>query len=393
MSAAFVCRVPVRVHWFTGQVWAASRGLKRSILKSVDRLIAMLATDPLVDSPSQRDFPASEGIAPRSRLSVLGSGSVRGVDDVRFRPDSAVRASTRQSLGIPKDRTVLVFVGRITRDKGLLELARAMRELRQELPGLHAILVGFEEGDFARELAAELGDAYDRVSIVGYFDTPERFLTATDFMVLPSYREGFGASVIEAASCGLPTIGTRIVRLVDAIVDGETGLIIPPRDTGALMDAMRFLANNPDVPDRMGSAAQHRARCDRPGGSCCAPHQRSSRARPYAWWHPSRSWSARPFRYSTARPGPRRSRLPPLPHETRAVPCRTLGCSATIPLSFATTRSTSLRCAPHHDDVAVRKAKRKRALAQRRAAPTVSNSGRSADHPPVNMIRGALPAR
>lgn len=262
MFAAFVCRVPVRVHWFTGQVWATSRWLKRSILKSVDRLIAMLATDPLVDSPSQRDFLVSEGIAPRSRLSVLGSGSVRGVDDVRFRPDAAVRASTRQSLGIPKDRTVLVFVGRITRDKGLLELARAMRELRQELPGLHAILVGFEEGDFARELAAEVGDASDRVSIVGYSDTPERFLAAADFMVLPSYREGFGASVIEAASCGLPTIGTRIVGLVDAIVDGETGLMIPPRDTGALVDAMRFLANNPDVRDRMGSAAQHRARRD-----------------------------------------------------------------------------------------------------------------------------------
>ena len=205
MFAAFVCRVPVRVHWFTGQVWATSRWLKRSILKSVDRLIAMLATDPLVDSPSQRDFLVSEGIAPRSRLSVLGSGSVRGVDDVRFRPDAAVRASTRQSLGIPKDRTVLVFVGRITRDKGLLELARAMRELRQELPGLHAILVGFEEGDFARELAAEVGDASDRVSIVGYSDTPG---------AIPRGRGLHGAAEL---SRGLRRLGHRgcVMRAAD----------------------------------------------------------------------------------------------------------------------------------------------------------------------------------
>jgi glycosyltransferase involved in cell wall biosynthesis len=260
MTAAFICRVPVRVHWFTGQVWAVSRGLKRIALKSVDWLIAMLATDPLVDSPSQRNFLVSEGVAPRTKLSVLGSGSVRGIDERRFRPDVATRASTRQSLGIPEDRTVLVFVGRLTRDKGLIELSRAIRELRQELPELHTILVGFEEGNFTQELLAEIGNASDRVSLVGYSDNPERFLTASDFMVQPSYREGFGASVIEAAACGLPTIGTRIVGLIDAIVDGETGLLIPPRETKALKDAIRFLARNPDIRMQMGSVAQHRAR-------------------------------------------------------------------------------------------------------------------------------------
>jgi glycosyltransferase involved in cell wall biosynthesis len=191
---------------------------------------------------------------------VLGSGSVRGIDERRFRPDVATRASTRQSLGIPEDRTVLVFVGRLTRDKGLIELSRAIRELRQELPELHTILVGFEEGNFTQELLAEIGNASDRVSLVGYSDNPERFLTASDFMVQPSYREGFGASVIEAAACGLPTIGTRIVGLIDAIVDGETGLLIPPRETKALKDAIRFLARNPDIRMQMGSVAQHRAR-------------------------------------------------------------------------------------------------------------------------------------
>jgi glycosyltransferase involved in cell wall biosynthesis len=259
MIAARLCGVPVRVHWFTGQVWSASRGIKRAVLRSADRLIAGLATDPLVDSPSQRDFLVGEKVAPRAKLSVLGAGSVRGVDESRFRPDAAARALIRSSLGIPADHTALIFVGRITRDKGVSELARAMRALRLELPDLHAILVGFEEGAFARRLIAEAGDAKDRLHIVGYSDAPERFLAAADFMVLPSYREGFGSSVIEAAACGLPAIGTRIVGLVDAIAHGETGILVPPRDAHALANAIRNLTANTEMRARMGAAARQRA--------------------------------------------------------------------------------------------------------------------------------------
>ncbi len=262
MLAACLCRVPVRVHWFTGQVWANAHGIRRWLLRQADRLISWLTTTPLADSDSQRDFLVKEGVADSSRLMVLGKGSVRGVDTARFRPAPALRETVRRELGMSNLETIAVFVGRVTRDKGLLELAEAMRNLRRELPLLHAVLVGFEEGGFGAEVLRAADSAADRVHLVGYSDAPERFLAAADFMVLPSYREGFGSSVIEAAACGIPTVGTRIVGLVDAIVEGETGLLVPARNAAELAAAMRSMTVDESMRRRLGAAAMRRAERD-----------------------------------------------------------------------------------------------------------------------------------
>jgi glycosyltransferase involved in cell wall biosynthesis len=259
MLAAFGCRTPIRVHWFTGQVWVAKRGPLRFALRTCDRLVAWLSTSALVDSPSQRDFLVQEHIAPLDGLKVLGKGSVRGVDTRRFRPDSEARRSVRRELGLSERDTVALFVGRLTNDKGLLELVTALRELHVELPHLHVALVGFEEGDFVQTLLHEVGSARDRLHILGFSQSPERYCAAADFLVLPSYREGFGSTIIEAAACGIPAIGTRIYGLTDAIVDGSTGLLVAPRETSQLVAALRLLASDHQLRARMGEAARARA--------------------------------------------------------------------------------------------------------------------------------------
>jgi len=257
--AGFIASVPIRIHWFTGQVWVTRNEPLHTILRFVDQIIVQLATNVLVDSESQRKFLAQSRVADVADMEVLGCGSVSGVDSTRFHPCLVSRKSVRAKLRIDLDDTVLVFLGRITPEKGLIELAEAIQGLRNELPKLHSILIGFEEKNFSKHLIRAAGVAADRLHLVGYTANPEQYLAAADFMVLPSYREGFGSSIIEAAACGIPAIGTRITGLSDSIVEGRTGLLVPTKDTKSLASAIRLLTTDIPLRNRLGEAARYRA--------------------------------------------------------------------------------------------------------------------------------------
>ena len=116
MAAARLSKIPVRLHTFTGQVWATRKGLSRAMLKLADRVIARCATYTLADSLSQREFLIRERIVTPDRIAVLGSGSVSGVDATRFRPDGSYRRRVREQFQIPDASVVLLFVGRLSRD-------------------------------------------------------------------------------------------------------------------------------------------------------------------------------------------------------------------------------------------------------------------------------------
>ncbi len=259
VSAGFLARVPVRIHWFTGQVWATRRGPARTALKCADRLLAGLATHLLADSRSQRDFLVSEGICPARRIGVLGDGSICGVDGRRFRPDAEARRALRAEREIPDDADVVLFVGRLNADKGLRELAQAMLRLDREFPSTHWLLVGPDEGGMeahVRGVASTLGR---RLHFPGPTREPERFMAAADVFCVPSHREGFGISVLEAAAAGVPGVATRIYGLTDAVEDEGTGLLVPPRDPAALADAIAALLRDPARRRAMGTAARERA--------------------------------------------------------------------------------------------------------------------------------------
>lgn len=253
--AGVLAGVPVRIHTFTGQVWAARSGLSRFLLRSLDRLTAALVTGVLADSASQREFLVKEGVVAAGKVSVLGKGSVNGVDAARFRPDPEARARLRAQANVPADAVVFLFVGRLVRDKGLIDLAHAFVGLEDG----YLLLVGPDEGGLAAEIQVACGMAGDRLRVLGRTDHPQHFMAAADVFVLPSYREGFGSVVIEAAACGIPAIGTRIYGITDAIVENETGCLVPPRDPTALATAMRGLAADRDLRLRMGKAAREHA--------------------------------------------------------------------------------------------------------------------------------------
>lgn len=262
--AAFLARVPVRLHTFTGQPWVDMRGIKRRVTRASDKLIGILNTRCYTDSASQRKFLIEQGIADASRLFCIGAGSLAGVNVRRFNPNRFVqsqRESIRQSLGIPSEAPVLLFVGRITVDKGVRELLEAFQRLKATGNDAHLVLVGsFDTGSgVAGSILLSQIDHLSDVHVVGYTDVPESYFSIADILCLPSYREGFGTVVIEAAAMGVPTVGTKIYGLSDAVVHGETGLLVPLRNVEELTSSLEKLLVDKLLIKKLGEAARQRA--------------------------------------------------------------------------------------------------------------------------------------
>jgi glycosyltransferase involved in cell wall biosynthesis len=260
--AARMARVPIRLHTFTGQPWVGVRGPVRWVSRACDRLIVRLNTHCYADSPSQRDFLEREGLARPGTVSVIGAGSLGGVELDRFAPIGRTAFDdARSCMGLSKETRVICFVGRATRDKGVVELVDAVTGLAAEGRNVTLLLVGpFEpDRDPLPESTLTSIKGLPFIRAVGYDAHPERFVAVSDLFCLPSYREGFGNVVIEAAAMGVPSVGTRIVGLVDAIEDEVTGLLVPPRDVVALSRALARMLDDDALRARLGAAARERA--------------------------------------------------------------------------------------------------------------------------------------
>lgn len=257
--AGWWCGIEVRVHTFTGQVWVTRHGVFRRLLKTMDRLIATCATRLLADSASQRDFLVAEGVVPMDKIDVLGAGSISGVDVERFRPNLLVRHKLRRELDFADDDVLALFVGRLNRDKGVLDLAAAFIQVSERLPKLALLLVGPDEERLAPEIA-RLSRGNPRLRVLGGTPRPQDFMAAADVFCLPSYREGFGSVVIEAAACGIPAIASAIYGLSDAVEDGRSGVLHPPRDVPAIASLLERFAVDRAWRESLGQYAQQRAR-------------------------------------------------------------------------------------------------------------------------------------
>lgn len=262
--AALLAGVPVRLHTFTGQPWVSMQGIRRSLARWSDMLVGRLNTRCYADSGSQRQFLIEQGIIAENKIFVIGAGSLAGVDTGRFNPARfpvRQRIATREALCIPDDAPVLLFVGRITVDKGVRELLEAFRALKAQQSRAHLLFVGRFDADSGVPggVSQRDIDSIPDAHIVGYTECPEEYLAIADILCLPSYREGFGTVVIEAAAMGVPTVGSDIYGLSDAVVKGETGILVPPRDATALARALSELLADENRRRRMGVAAKRRA--------------------------------------------------------------------------------------------------------------------------------------
>ena len=252
-------RIPFRCHVFQGEVWATATGLKRWLLKRLDRLVAASSTHLLVVSRSERDFLARHDITRQTPADLINEGSLTGVDVTRFRSDAAWHAQVRRQLDLPQNAKVILFLGRLTRDKGVLDLAAAFSRVAARWSEAHLLFVGPDEERLQEIIRGTARPHHDRLRFAPFTSEPERYLASADIVALPSYREGFGNVLIEAGAAGLPTLGSAIYGISDAIVDGETGILHPPGDVAAIAAGLESLLGNPGESRRMGENGRARA--------------------------------------------------------------------------------------------------------------------------------------
>jgi glycosyltransferase involved in cell wall biosynthesis len=261
--AGKIAGVKVRLHTYTGQPWVTMQGIKRQILKFCDRVIGALNTRCYTDSFSQQKFLVEQGVVKSEKISVLGHGSFAGVDLKRFdasRFPRSERVTLKAELQIEAGSKVVIFVGRITKEKGVSELVEAFERLIVEGLDLYLLLVGPFEPDGAAIIDSVSNiSVKDRIKTVGFSNVPEKYMAVADMLCLPSYREGFGTVVIEAAAMGLPTVGTSIYGLSDAVVDGQTGFLVPVGDSASLANSIRSLITDDRLLMEMSKSARERA--------------------------------------------------------------------------------------------------------------------------------------
>ncbi len=249
MTAAALARVPVRVHTFTGLIFPWRTGAFRLLLKQMDRLTCLFATHVIPEGEGVKKLLEQEKVT-RKRLEVLAHGNINGVDRAYFTP-SGRRMEIRRRLGVPEDAVFFVFIGRITRDKGVRELLDAFASLRAEAgkPPVALALVGGTEDD-----AVEGRDLPDVLS-PGFQQDIRPWLEAADAFVLPSYREGFPNALLQAGAMGLPSVATDICGCNEIIDDGKNGLLVRARCAKELARAMATLRDDPEKRRAMGERA------------------------------------------------------------------------------------------------------------------------------------------
>lgn len=247
MMAAWITRVPVRVHTFTGLVFPTSTGLKKKLLMFTDRLTCVCATHIIPEGAGVKADLINYRITSKS-LKVLGNGNIRGVDlDYYDRtPEVLYEAERLRQKGI----FTFLFVGRVVKDKGINELVEASRRLYLESTKFRVVLVGpFEEGlDPISEKTKKIMAEAPYIKTIGVISDVRAWMAASDALILPSYREGFPNVVLEAGALDLPSIVTDINGSREVIQDGVNGLIVPPKNVDELANAMRtFLVSREKV--------------------------------------------------------------------------------------------------------------------------------------------------
>ncbi|TAL61106.1 MAG: glycosyltransferase family 1 protein [Legionella sp.] len=261
--ASRLAGVPIRLHTYTGQVWVNMKMPKKAIIKFCDKLIAFLNTKCYADSVSQKDFLIKNKVASSKKITVLGSGSLAGVDITRFNQNNFSldqKAEIRDTLNLSDEVVTLLFVGRVTRDKGLYELLEVVSQLLADGYNVSLLVVGPFEPDF-EEVIRPYADQLcgNKVAFTGFSVKPEYYMAVADILCIPSYREGFGTVVIEAAAMGVPAVGTNIYGLTDAIIDGETGILVDKKNVLQLKAALQKLVSNKQLREELGANAKRRA--------------------------------------------------------------------------------------------------------------------------------------
>jgi glycosyltransferase involved in cell wall biosynthesis len=247
-----------------GLRFETTKGLKRRLLIGAEKLACFFADRVVCVSHSVREKAIAYGLTNPRRAMVFGSGSCNGVDFSRFAPTPETNsraAQLRRQLGIPEQATVITFIGRLTRDKGIPELMESFLRLDKQFDDLRLLLAGcFEDQDPLPVSTRKCLETHPHVIFAGPVkDTPAYYAIA-DIVVLPSHREGLPNVILEAKAAGKPVIGASATGIVDVVADGETGLLFPVGDVCALTAALTRLITDKALATKLALAGQEQVK-------------------------------------------------------------------------------------------------------------------------------------
>ena len=262
MTAAFLARVPNRLHTVAGLPLMETNGLKRILLNNVEKLTYSFSTKVYPNSQGLNNFIVKEGLVLEKKLKIIGNGSSNGVDTSFFSTENIkedVTNSLKRKLKINEEDFVYLFVGRIVKDKGINELVLAFKELNEKYKKTKLLLVGpFEEDlDPINIMTKEIMNQNVNIITTGYQEDVRPYFTISNVLAFPSYREGFPNVVMQASSMGVPSIVTDINGCNELIKHGYNGSIIPVKSKEDLYDEMKFFYETPkDIISKMGKVSR-----------------------------------------------------------------------------------------------------------------------------------------
>lgn len=248
---SFILRVDVRVHTFTGQIWATRKGFNRFLLKTIDKVICNLNTHCFTDSKSQSEYLFNNGISHnKDIIPYFFKGSISGVDLDKFKEENLI--SERKLIQIKYNLNITDFViGYIARksiDKGCIDMLLIFSQLLLKVKNINVKLffIGPDESNGEVTRFYKLNPLIlNHIIDLGFVNNHHEFLSACNLMCLPSHREGFGSIVIDAAAIGIPTIGYNIPGLVDSISNNYSGILVREGNIDIFVNEIIDLINNP----------------------------------------------------------------------------------------------------------------------------------------------------
>ena len=249
--ASKLAGIKCRIYHIMGFRYLGFKGIKKQIFKAIDTFACKCSTNVECISKTNYELGIKDGIFSKEKTKIIWNGSTGGVDLNRFDITNKKiwREQVREELAISKEEFVFGFIGRITRDKGIDELIESFKNIKD----CKLLIIGDNELFNDSELEHKFQEFYQKenVLVLKRQKNIEKYYATIDMLILPSYREGFGMVVAEAAALGVPSIVSRIPGPLDVIVENKTAIVVEPKNISSLKNKIEWCLNNRDVVKNM----------------------------------------------------------------------------------------------------------------------------------------------